>query len=290
MKTNYTISVAAGSQLDAAAGINMTVLPLLAQAVRAVAQQAAAEWKESVYKAKLWSGEKDAYANSIQWFMTGDFSARVESDYKHAQAIETGRPAYDMKRMLDTSSKIRRTLDGRRFLVIPMRQNTPGNTAHAGAMPGSVHALAQKMAPSKITAQTRRPTGEITHLSPKTGMHPASKQTPFLSNVKTKKALTVPRNKYAWGDRLTASALRESGASKEEVRRYKGMVRFDTSTPQGGKSSSYLTFRIMMDGQSGKWIIPAKPGLHLLNKVAASIQPKAEAAFAAAIKATVQGS
>lgn len=42
--------------------INKQVFPLLNQAVRAIAQQTAADWQENIYGAKLWSGEKDAYA------------------------------------------------------------------------------------------------------------------------------------------------------------------------------------------------------------------------------------
>jgi hypothetical protein len=48
-----------------------------------------------------------------------------------------------------------------------------------------------------------------------------------------------------------------------------------------------MTFRIMMDGQTGKWIIPAKPGMFLLRKVVQDMQPKAQAAFEAAVQKTI---
>lgn len=287
---SYQITFTAGAQLNLAAGINAKVMPLLNQAVKAIAQQTASDWQEAVYKAKLWSGEKDAYAQSIKWEMTGDFSAMVSTDYKNADEIETGRPPRDLKKMLDTSLKVRRTEGGKRFLVIPMRHNTPGNSAHAKAMPGAVYALAKAMTPSRVVATGQRPSGEVTHLSPKTGMHPSANQTPYLSNPKTKQALTVSRNQYAWGGRLTSAMLKQAGLDAPERRRYAGMVKMDTSTPGGkSKSSAYMTFRIMSESQTGKWIIPAQPGLYLARGVAQAMQPKAEKAFAAAVEKTISG-
>lgn len=286
---SYQIRVSLASKMELSAGITKDVIPLLNQAVHAVAQATAADWKTEVYKAKLWSGEKDAYAASITYRMTGDFSAVVEATYEKAAEIETGRPPRDLKKMLDTSGKVRRTTDGRRFLVIPMRHNTPGNGAHAKAMPSSVYEMAQAMAPSRVIAAGQRPSGEITHLSPKTGMHPASHQTPYLSAIASKQAATVVARKYAWGDRITGGMLKAAGMSKAEARRYAGMVRMDTSTPGGAKSSSYMTFRIMMEGQTGKWIVPAQPGQYIAKKVSDAMQPKAEKAFSAAIQKTVSG-
>lgn len=286
---SYKITFSAGAQLDLAAGINSQVMPLLNQAVRAVAQQTAIDWQKAVHRAKLWSGEKDAYAQSIKWQMTGDFSAMVETDYKHAAEIETGRGPRDLKQMLLTSQKVRRTKDGRRFLVIPMRHNTPGNTAHASAVPSVVHNLASAMAPSRVVSMGQRPSGEVTNLSPKSGMSAASKQTPYLSNPKTKQASMVAARKYAWGGRLTMGALKGAGMDAASAKRYAGMVRMDTSTPGGGKSSQLMTFRIMMEGATGKWVIPAQPGKFLARGVAQAMQPKAEAAFAAAVKKTISG-
>jgi hypothetical protein len=281
----YHITFAVGAQIELSAGINKQVLPLLHQAVRAVAAQAKSDWQEAVYKAKLWSGEKDAYAKSINWDMTGDFSAMVTAGYKYAEEIESGRPPRDLKKMLDTSPKVRRTKDGRRFLVIPFRHNTPG---YANAMPAGVHSLATQLTPSSIVAQAQRPSGEVTHLSPKTGMHAAGPQTPFLSNPKTKGAAMVNKNVYSWGQRITRGDLKAAGADAATVKRYAGMVRMNTSTPGGAKSSGYMTFRIMMEGSSG-WIVGAKPGLYLAKEVAEKLQPKAEAVFAEAVKRTIKG-
>lgn len=288
MGISYKIKLDLGSKMDLVAGINAQVMPMLNQAVRAVAQQAVIDWKEAVYKAKLWQGEKDAYANSIKYEMTGDFSAWVSADYEHAGEIETGRPQRDLKRMLDTSLKVRRTEGGKRFLVIPMRANTPGNGALAKAMPQGIYDMAKAMTPSRVLSTGQRPSGQVTHLSPKSGMHPSTNQTPYLSNPKTKKAMTVTSRQYAWGQRLTAGAIKAAGFDKETVKRYAGMVKMDTSTPGGSTSSSYMTFRIMMDGQKG-WIVPPQPGQYIAKKVADQLQPKAEKAFAAAVAKTMKG-
>lgn len=286
---NYSITLPAGAQMALSVGINQQLLPFMSQAVQAIAQVTSERWQEEVRKARgIWSAEKDAYADSISWKSTGPFSAYVEADYKFAYEIETGRPPRDLKKMLDTSAKVRRTLKGKRFLVIPMRHNTPGNSALAQPMPAAVHDLAANMKMSRVVKQSERPSGQVTLLSPKSGMSPAPQQTPFLSNPKTKQAAMVASSKYAWGGRISAGMLKAAGLPKEDVKRYAGMVRMKTSTPGGAKSSSFLTFRIMMEGQAG-WIVPAKPGLYLAKKVADEMQPKAEAAMAAAVTETMKG-
>lgn len=263
----FNISFDLGSKLEVTAIVNKQVFPLLNQAVRAVAQQTAADWQKAVYGAKLWSGEKDAYAQSISWKMTGDFNAVVEATYKHAEEIETGRPARDLKRMLNYSLKVRRTKSGTRYLYIPFRHNTPGNNAHAKAMPQDIYDLAKMLAPSSITGQGSRVSG--------TGAY----------STQTRKLLTVPQNKYHWGQRLPAGLspkLKDHHATDIHA----SMYRFDTSTPGGAKSSTYLTIRTMSEKSKG-WIVPAQPGQNIARGVTEAMQPKAAAAFAEAIKRTL---
>lgn len=284
---NYNLSFNGSSQFNLAQGINAKMLPLMARAVAAIANETHKNWQKAVLDAKLWSEEKDAYAKSITWKMTGDFSAVIESDYKYAQEIETGRPARDLKLMLNTSSKVRRTKDGRRFLVIPIRHGTSGTNKNP--MPAAVQSLATAMTPSRVVGKGQRPSGEITNLSPMTGMSPARRQTPFLSTPNSRKASMVAKSQYAWGGRLAAAALKNAGLSSAEARRYKGMVKMDTSTPGGGKSSVYMTFRVMMEGSSG-WVVKAQPGKYIVQKVVQDMQPKAERAFAEAVRKTAANS
>jgi hypothetical protein len=277
----FKISVTLPSVMNARPEISGKLLPLVSQAVNVIAQQTVIDWQKAVYRAKLWSGEKDPYIQSIQMRMTGAFSAIVWSDYKYAEEIETGRPPRDLKQMLNTSTKVRRTKDGRRFLVIPFQHNTPGNDALAPAMPTSVYELASQMASSSIVGQSKRPSGEVTSISPM-GMRVLKKQTPFMSNTATKSAFLISQNKYQWGGKLPGFAL----ANKDQESKYGNMYRFDTKTPGGKSHSTFLTFRIMIEGSQG-WIIPASPGLYLAKKVSEEMQPLAEMAFAEAMKKTL---
>ena len=247
--------------------VKKEVFPLLNQTVRAVAKATTANWQEAVYKAKLPAYEKDAYATSITWEMTGDFSAIVQSNYKLDEEIENGRPQRDLKKMLGTSLKVRVSSKGNRYLIIPFRHNTPGNNAHAAAMPANIHAQASQLSPSSIIGQGTRVSG--------TGAY----------DVKTKKLLTVPQNKYQWGQSLPAGlAPKLKEHHKTDI--YAGMKRFNTSTPGGAKSSSFLTFRVMSEKSKG-WIIPAQPGQHIAKGVVEKMQPKAMAAFQEAIKRSI---
>ena len=239
--------------LDLAPAINAATIPLLNQAVRAVSAKVASTWQEEVQRAKLWSGEKDAYAQSITWEMTGDFSAEVRATYKYAQEIDTGRPARDLKRMLQTSEKVRYSKKGKRYLIIPFRHNVPGKRAHAQAMPQEIYKQARVLSPSVITGKQLQHNG---------GVGPLGKK--------------VLRNTYNWGDRLVS-----------DQRKYNGMVRFNTGIGAGAKSSEYLTFRVMSESSSG-WVVPPKPGLFLTRKVVDTVRPKATAAFQAAIAQTLK--
>lgn len=262
-----------GTLMDITAAVNKEVIPLLHQAVNAVGQQVASNWRNEVMQAKLWAGEKDAYIKSISWNMTGDFSGVVEATYKHAAEIETGRPARDLKKMLNTSKKVRRTEDGRRFLVIPMRHNKAKLEA------AGLYGIAKALEASSVAGQSRRPSGQVTHLSPKTGMTPSDKQTPFLSNLKAKGHMMVPKNNYLWGARLTAQQAGEHKWAQ-------GLYRFNTSAGNA-KSSSFLSFRVMIEGSNG-WVVPAQPGKYLAKKVVDEMTPKANAAFAEAVDRSIK--
>ena len=264
---NLSITFDLGAKLDLMKVVNQQVFPLLHQAVNAVGKQTAYNWQEAVYAAKLWSGEKDAYAKSISWQMTGDFSGYVEATYKHAEEIENGRPARDLKLMLNTSKKVRVSKKGTRFLYIPFRHNTPGNDGLANPMPPSVYDVASNLEASMVTGQTTRVSGL------------------GAMDIKSKQFLTVPQNIYNWGGRLPAGMspkLKPHHATDPHA----GMVRFDTSTPGGAKSSAYLTFRTMSEKSKG-WIVPPQDGQKIAQGVIEDIRPKAQMAFQKAIARTL---
>ena len=90
---------------------------------------------------------------------------------------------------------------------------------------------------------------------------------------------------YAWGDRLSAKALRAAGMDDADVRKYAGMVRMKDDAFRN-RSGGYLTFRVMIEGSSG-WIVPAKPGLHIVQAVAAEAETWAPEIISKAVQAAV---
>ena len=260
----YKISVDMAGLLDAVgSAINAQVMPTLNQAVRNLAEATTYRWKDAVSKAKLRDGEKQAYIQSITWSMTGDFAAVVETPYALAEAIENGRPAVDLKRMLQTSKKVRFVTkgknSGKRYLIIPFRHNIPGQNAINQDMPPHVYAQAKPLLPSTITGKTMQHNGG-----------------------KGARARMVPRNTYDWGGRLPAG-LTPKLKPHHTTDIHANMVRMNTSAG-AGKSSAYLTFRIMGEWASNKWIVPAKPGLYIAKGIAAQMQSVAPGVFAEAVK------
>lgn len=270
MSSSLNLKVDLSDVMAQARGIiNAEIMPRLAQAVDVIGQQGAIDWRNSVKRAKLWSGEKVPYENSITWTMSSTgFSGVIETEYKLASEIENGRPAYDMKRMLDTSLKVRTTKSGKRYLIIPFRHNTPGNNAHGQAMPASVYKLARQLAPSRIVATQVN--------GRKSGLD--------ASDIRTRGALHVNKNMYAWGDRLSTKGQLPKLKQRS---RYEGMYRFETSSG-GSTSSAFLTFRVMIEG-SPKWIVAARPGLFLAKGVVDRLGPLANQAFAQAVKLDLGG-
>ncbi len=248
---DFKISVDLSPLLDAIDHVvDGVILPRLSQAVLAVAQQASIDWKEGVARAKLWDGEKKSYMQSITWTRTGQFSAVVSSDYRYADDIETGRPARDLKKMLDTSMKVRTSKKGVRYMIIPFRHGTPGSNNNP--MPKETYKESRMLPASRVTSMGRRISG----------LHAVDRH--------TRKLLTVAQRNYSWGGRLQSPS-----------KNHNGMVRFDTSSGKA-KSSLYLTFRVMSEKSTG-WIIPAQPGQHIIKAVVDRLQPLAEKAFKQAI-------
>lgn len=253
-KAAYKVSVDLSSLLSAHAALAQQIFPLVSQAVEATAAIGKAQWQEAIHKAPLWSAEKIGYLESIEYQMINPFSAEIRSDFEKADEIERGRPARDLKRMLQTSKKTRISQKGYKYLIIPFRHNTPtasGEGAHAAQMPPSIYAMAKPMQQSfMLPPGTNKP---ATRLS-------ASGH-------------VVAQHSYSWGGRLPAGlAPKKADHHKTDI--YAGMVRMNTK-PAGSKQgkSAYLTFRVMSEKSSG-WIVPAKPGLSLARKVSDGLQPE----------------
>ena len=257
---NYNVSFNASSLIK---GLNTQIETAIKQAVKTTALTTVALWQKSISDTRgLWQPHKDRYMASIKCDMSADgWKARIYSNDPMADKIETGIPARDMKRMLDTSLKTRVVKNGKhtgqRYMVIPFRHNTPGNTAHAKAMPDAVYEQAKEMTKSVVT---------------RLGFRQNQLGVRGFSGARTHQLLQVRSREYKWGDRLDGPDI---------AKRFKGMVRFDTSSG-GQKSSAYLTFRVMGEWSSG-WIVPAQPGRYIVKGVSEAAQAMLKSEVTAAI-------
>lgn len=275
MSARFVIAV----QLAEPVGIGFTRkdLPNLAQAIQAITAAARAQWMAYAGGAPLPDGttigtRSGRYLKSIQQRDLGDFETEVFSDSPYAKGIEDGIPARDLKKMLDTSMKVRVSKDGKRYLIIPFRWGTPGAVGMGrNVMPEAVHAMAMTMTPSRVTAQGDRVSG--------TGAW----------DVKTRAPFKVAQRAYLWGDRLKKEQLAEAGVFGQAARRMAGMVRFQNAAggKGGAKHTQYLTFRVMSENSRG-WLVPAIPGRHPARAVADQFRPIAEQAFQRALAADVR--
>lgn len=242
----YTVSFNAGALIK---GLGLQVDAAIKQALANTATTTQAAWQQSVLQAGgLWQPIKDRYTSSIKCDISTDgYSARIYSDDPMATPIETGIPARDMKKALGTSLKVRTAIGGKhagqRYLIIPFRHSTPGNNALGQAMPTTIYAQAKTLAKSTVTGQ----------ISMRAGIQ--------YSNIRTKGQQMIMRNTYKWGGRLDGPDI---------GKRFKGMVRFNTSSGDQ-KSSSFLTFRVMGEWSNG-WIVPAQPGRYIVKSVSEQAQ------------------
>jgi hypothetical protein len=246
----YTVSFDAAALLQ---GMNLQLESLIAQAVQSTAQTAQIAWQQTVLQTPgLWQPIRDRYAASIKVeYDANGMGARIFSDDPMATPIETGIPERDLKVMLDTSVKVRKTKSGARYLVIPFRHNSGGGGALGRVMPAGIYQAAQALTKSRVTGK----------INVRSGLN--------ASDPKTKGPLMTMRSTYAWGSRLPAGMAPKMRAH-HATDIYASMVRFDTSSGKQN-SSSYVTFRIMREGSSG-WIVPAKPGNYIVKSVSEQAQ------------------
>lgn len=255
------------------APITADVFQNLAAAVRHVTLLAHQEWSEYALGKQLPNGmvirnRTGQYAQSLMMRETGPFSGEVFSALHYAKYIEEGSPAHDMKKMLDSSVKVRLTKDGRRYLIIPIRHDKY-NT------PDDVMSWWSNKRTSSVIGTFKRLSG--------TGAY----------NIQTRKLVTVPGWRYSWGDRLNKNDLAGLGIAGATAKRLQGMVKM--VNPGGaagggakkGSHSQLMTFRVMVEGSKG-WMAKATPGKYPARTVSESIKPLAEDLFRAAVEADVK--
>jgi hypothetical protein len=257
--------------------LSKDAFPVLASAVDHVTESIKEEWQGYARGQPLPSGQvinsrTGAYLRSIMSRSIGDFSGEVYSELPYAQAIEEGSPAWDMKKILDSSYKVRTTKNGKRYLIIPFRWGVP-DTLQGNTMPTVVHNWwkGPDRKRSSVAGTYQRQSGAEAY------------------DIKTRQRVMVPGWRYNWGDRLRKADLAAMGVTGKPSQHMAGMVNFRTPGAKGGASNSqYLTFRVMMEGSKG-WIAKARPGLFPAKTAGENHQAVAEQIFKAAVEQDING-
>ena len=100
--------------------------PQARRALQAIGLEARAKWVDLIEQSPSIPQEQKAdYVRSLAVETTGPLQVSVYSDWKYAYEVENGRPSRDLKRMLDTSLKVRVSTSkknaGKRYLIIPFQ-------------------------------------------------------------------------------------------------------------------------------------------------------------------------
>ncbi len=222
----------------------------------------------------------------------------IEHTKKYAMYIEKGFDPFDMKKMLQTSMKVRVSKEGHKYLVIPFQHGTPGAVSMR-AMPQEIY---DKVKPANSSnANVFREsliTGRFLEGSQQGARNYSDAQ--MLRQHNPKK---VTRNQYKWGDRL----IDQDSTGKYSI--YDGMVRFNRNVAQvrmlnnvqipvgkfplnstgdsGPQHSSYFTFRVMSEVSQG-WQNPGSPGMFILKETMERVSDRVYQLLAMGVKADMK--
>lgn len=183
------------------------------------------------------------------------YKGAVFNTVPHAAAIEHGMPSYDMKKALYTSSKVKISKKGKRYLIIPFRHGAPGaggkSAATLKSMPGNIYQKAKKLPFSVRTGKIRsaNPGGRSLR-----GVGDQGRRSQIaIRSAKNLNKFVMRANPYTW-----------------KSSPYAGMIRTPRGTTGGGH---YMTFRIMHEDSHG-WIHPGTPPMRLAEKTANEMNQK----------------
>jgi len=240
------------------------VLPNTAQAVERSADAMVGIWSNiarGVFKHATGRYIHGIEKGKIYPYNNDKFQAAVINTVPYAKYLENGTRAYDLKNMLNTSSKVRVAKDGKRYLIIPFRHGVPGSVEFQ-PMREEIHKLAQRLSISQRVTKWAEPSQQ--------GAKSYKEAQMFLAHGHPE-GKTVERYGYKWGERLTKQMLIANNLVNMDKKshwkssKYEGMVRFPRD--EGTPGSKYMTFRVMKEDKSG-WIKPATPALHIAERAA----------------------
>jgi hypothetical protein len=287
----YSISVDLSHLIPAARN---AVFPALAATVEAVALRAEEQWKrfaagEPLPDGRVMNVRSGQYLRSINHRQISQYAVTVESVLAYAEALERGTPAWDMRKLLNSSLKVRISKKGKRYLIIPFRHDTGKALSGGNPMPESVHQWWQDKKASFVESQMRRPVhSDLRGRTPKPNdrVYATDRAEVILNGP----LLTVAARKYKWGDRLSKGAAEGLGLSPQQANRAQGMVNFRRPGKSGGAAhSQFITFRVLSENsRPGSWMQKARAGFYPARATADMFRPIAEDLFQKAVEEDIR--
>ena len=177
------------------------------------------------------------------------YKGAVFNTVPHAAAIEHGIPSYDMKKALYTSSKVKISKKGKRYLIIPFRHGAPGAGGKSAStlktMPKNIYQRAKNLPFSVQTGKIR--SANLGGRSLRGVGNQGRRSQIAVRSANNLNKFVMRANPYTW-----------------KSSPYAGMIRIPRGTTGGGY---YMTFRIMHEDSHG-WIHPGTPPMRLAEKTA----------------------
>lgn len=228
-----------------------------AKAVRDAGDILMATWTRVATSGRLkrsTGGYTNAIRDGLEYpYENNPLHLMIVNRHPAAVGLERGHDAYDLKKMLYTSKKVRVSKQGKKYLIIPFQHGTPSKKGEGGIAPN--RATLQTM-PKDVYRQALGLDASMIAGKYKKGSQKGANSYWQAWILKKINPVRVTRNKYSWGEHLTDMGNYGKRANAK-FSIYEGMYRFKTN-----KGSVYMTFRIMHEDSQG-WIHPAQPALHI---------------------------
>jgi len=296
--------------------LNKDILP---EAIKGAGSYFSKEWQTTA--ASKFKHTDSSYVQGIKEGIMYPFNSdplrfKIIHTAKYAYYLEYGFDSFDMKKALATSSKVRISKEGNRYLIIPFEHGTPGTTTKR-AMPKDVYSKATILR-GTATGNDRNSYQEDTTTKGAKNLRQSIRLEKRMEGVQqgAKSYLEslimidnnpkkVERYNYKWGDKLADSnegilrtapktyIISENGKQKtvtapaHKTSPYSGMVRMSNNVQSprvskfstgGASEANYSTYMTfrVMSEKSQGWIRPAQKPMNILKETVERCQPIVE--------------
>lgn len=243
-------------------------------AVRDTGDALVGNWtREAMNALKTYGGYTQAITEGTEYpFEDDPLHFVVTNRHKAVRFLEDGIQAFDMKKMLQTSAKVKTSKDGKRYMSIPF-EHSRESLIKAGIDPEEFGNLAgsERTARLNVSEPNAYRWGERLQDMGNLG----KRRKYFIANPSLR-ALAAGRK---WGSRGLVSYEWKSSPF-ENVYRFK-----DTQ----GKTSGYVSFRtISENSDENAWIHPGIRAMHIAEKAVADVKPMFQSRCSEAVKSAIR--